>query len=618
MSTKLRSHGKSMVVWVLLAMLVLGLGGFGVTNFSGSIQSIGAVGKTEISVSDYANALRGEMNAATAQIGRPLSLAEAREMGLDRAVQARLFSEAALAEQAGRLALSVGDGEVSRQITAAKAFQGVDGRFDRETYRMAIRQQGYTEAQFETRLRADIARSVLQGAAAAGVQAPAALVDRYTAYLGETRDIAFAEITEADLDVSVGSPDETALTGWYEGHLAEFTRPETREISYVWLTPDMLADTVSLDEAALQAAYEARRDEFVQPERRAVQQLVFPTRAEAEAGMAKIASGAASLTDLALERGLAEADIDLGEVTKDDIGGEAGAAVFAETAPGRVIGPYETDLGPALFRLSGIIAGEETSFAEARADLAAELSIERARRMISDLTTDLEDRLASGATLEDMDSETAMVAGKISLAPDTQDGIAAYESFREAAAKLSAEDFPELLNLEDGGVFALRLDGITAAAPIPFAQARDAVAASWSAAELLRLKAERATAVVAAVAQGQSLGAQGLLVTQASALTRGGYLAGAPADLADLAFATAPGQAAQSSEGARVFVLESRAVHPVDTADPEIAALGEMLQSRLGQSIAGDMIELYARAAQLEAGITLDSTAIAAVQAQMQ
>ena len=43
-----------------------------------------------------------------------------------------------------------------------------------------------------------------------------------------------------------------------------------------------------------------------------------------------------------------------------------------------------------------------------------------------------------------------------------------------------------------------------------------------------------------------------------------------------------------------------------------------MLQSRLGQSIAGDMIELYARAAQLEAGITLDSTAIAAVQAQMQ
>ena len=71
MSTKLRSHGKSMVVWILLAMLILGLGGFGVRNFSGKIQTVGTVGETEISINDYARALRAEMNAAQAQIGRP-------------------------------------------------------------------------------------------------------------------------------------------------------------------------------------------------------------------------------------------------------------------------------------------------------------------------------------------------------------------------------------------------------------------------------------------------------------------------------------------------------------------------------------------------------------------
>ena len=98
MSNKLRSHGKSVVVWVLLAMLVLGLGGFGMTNFGGRTTAIGSVGETEISVNDYARALRDEMNAATAQIGRSFTIAEAKQMGLDRQVQGRMFGQAAVSE----------------------------------------------------------------------------------------------------------------------------------------------------------------------------------------------------------------------------------------------------------------------------------------------------------------------------------------------------------------------------------------------------------------------------------------------------------------------------------------------------------------------------------------
>lgn len=617
MSTKLRSHGKSMVVWVLLAMLVLGLGGFGVTSFNGRIQTIGAVGGTEIGVSDYANALRGEMNAATAQLGRPLSLAEAKSLGLDRAVQARLFNEAALAEQASRLALSVGNDVVRKEITGASAFQGPDGKFDREAYREMLRRQGYTETSFEARLRTDIARSLLQGAAAGGASVPQPLIDTYLAFLGETRDLAFAEVSEADLSAPPPSPDEAALKAYYEAHIADFTRPETREITYVWLTPEMLKDKAGIDEARLRAAYDERRAEFVQPERRLVLQLVFPTRAEAEAGMAKIAAGEASLTELALERGLAEADIDLGAVTEDEIGGEAGAAVFALQMPD-VIGPYETDLGPALFKLVGIEPGEETSFEAARADLETELAMERARRMIADMSSDLEDRLASGATLEEMEAETEMVLGRISLAPDTSDGIAGYESFRDLAAKLTAEDFPELVNLEDGGVFAARLDAITPAAPIAFDEARAAVAEAWLSEAVSQQKAARAAQLAEAVKAGQSLGAQGLLVTQVSALARGGFVEGAPQALSNAAFETEPGTAQVLREGNRVFVLEARSVTPADLASPEMTQLAGLLKSQLGQSMGDDLIDLYARAAQAEAGITLDATAINAVQAQMQ
>ena len=52
----LRTKGKSTIVWVLMGMLVLGLGGFGVTNFGGGQTEVGRVGDTTITASDYARA----------------------------------------------------------------------------------------------------------------------------------------------------------------------------------------------------------------------------------------------------------------------------------------------------------------------------------------------------------------------------------------------------------------------------------------------------------------------------------------------------------------------------------------------------------------------------------
>ena len=51
-------------------MLVVGLGGFGVTNFGGSLTSIGKVGDRSLTVTDYAHSLQQEV-AAFSQRVRP-------------------------------------------------------------------------------------------------------------------------------------------------------------------------------------------------------------------------------------------------------------------------------------------------------------------------------------------------------------------------------------------------------------------------------------------------------------------------------------------------------------------------------------------------------------------
>ena len=105
----MRGKGKQTIVWLLMGMLVLGLGGFGVTNFSGGTADVGAVGDVEISSQDYARALRTEIQGFAAQTGRQLTPAEAKSIGLDQAALSRLYVAAALEDEARRIGLSVGD-----------------------------------------------------------------------------------------------------------------------------------------------------------------------------------------------------------------------------------------------------------------------------------------------------------------------------------------------------------------------------------------------------------------------------------------------------------------------------------------------------------------------------
>ncbi|HRM73898.1 MAG TPA: SurA N-terminal domain-containing protein, partial [Paracoccus sp. (in: a-proteobacteria)] len=396
----MRGKGKSTIVWLLMGMLVLGLGGFGVTNFSGGSADIGSVGEVEISANDYTRTLRAEMQEFSARTGRQVTAAEAKAIGIDQAALARLYTTAALEAEAQRLGVSVGDKPVLEQITAVPAFRGLDGKFDRKVYSDTLRREGMTEAEFEHDLRMDEARQILQRATLAGVTAPAPVTALTQQWLLETRDIAWTELTTADLAAPVALPDQATLEAWHQANADRFTAPEIRKISYVWLTPEMLEDKVELDEQALRDLYQERIDEYEQPERRMVERLVFPSMEAAEQAKARLDSGEVNFEQLAGERGLALSDIDLGEVAQADLGA-AGEAVFALDQPG-IAGPAASDLGPALFSMNAILEPVSIPFEQARDDLRVEAAVDRARRQIEDQSGDFSDLLAGGATLEDM------------------------------------------------------------------------------------------------------------------------------------------------------------------------------------------------------------------------
>ncbi len=601
-------------VWVILLLLIVGLAGFGATNFGGGIQSVGRVGETEIDLSRYGRELQQELRAASAEAGRTVTLTEAQGFGIPQAVLSRMVSLAALEDEAAALGLSVDDEVVREQILEIPSFQGVDGTFDREAYSFVLEQSGLSVAEFEARVRAETSASIIQNAVSSGIGFPPAFTDAIYAYAREARDATWARLTPEDLTGDLPAPTDADLQAFHDANPQLFTLPETRAITYAWLTPDMLLDTLPPDEDALRGIYEDRIDEFVQPERRLVERLVFSTEDAAREALARIAAGETTFDALVEDRGLTLDDIDLGDVSEADLG-EAGAAVFALAEPG-VAGPAPTSLGPALFRVNAILAPREVSFEEAREELLPEVQQDRARRYIQDGIESYDDLLAGGATLEELAAETEMELGQIDWSAEVSEGIAAYDGFRAAAEAVQDGDFPEVIELDEGGVFAIRLDEIRPPALQPLDEVRDAVEAAWREQAVADRLAEQAEALAEELRGGREMASLRATLGTDRGITRDSFVEDTPESFVAEVFEMEPGEIRVLPDDTGAWIVRLDQVTPADQDAPTAVALKQLFAQQATQAAADDVLNAFAQALVAQKGVEINQSAINAVHAQ--
>jgi peptidyl-prolyl cis-trans isomerase D len=597
-------------VWVLMGMLILGLGGFGAINLSGNVRSIGSVGDKSIPVDQYARQLQQEIRAIEAQTGESLSFARAQEIGLDRAVLQRLVRNRALDNEAGQLGLSIGDETLSKQIMAISAFQGIDGKFDREGYRFALQNSGLSEAEFEASLREEAARTLLQGAIVDGVRMPRIYAETLMSYLGEKRSFAWAKMDPAQLEEPVPAPSDEELRAFYDANSDAFMLPASKRITYAWLAPEALIDDVEVPEDELKREYDNRADEYQKPQRRLVERLVFANAEAADQAAAALQSEETTFEALVEDRGLSLADIDLGDVGRLELD-SAGEAVFGAEV-GEVVGPLDTDLGPALFRVNGVLPAQNTSFEDARPALQQELAAARAVRAVEARAQDLDDQLAGGVTLEELAEQTKMTLGQIDWTEDSSDGIAAYADFRQAAAALSDNDFPKIAQLDDGGVYAMRLDEALPERPIPFDEAKQDVRAAWKQDQIRQALVARAEALAPELTGPTAFTEAGFDVVIEEDLTRNSFVDGTPEGFMETVFQMAPGdvEVLDGDEGVVIVRLDN--VVAAD-ADDATEAVMDQITEQLDQALAQDLFDIFAQDVTRRGEPQIDQRAVTAV-----
>lgn len=621
MLTSLRSGKSNGFVWVILILLIIGLAGFGIggSGAGGASTAVASVGDADVTVDEYVRAYNQENQRIAQQFRRALTPEEIRLFGVDQQVLSQLLNGAALDGEAARLGISVGDETVRTRLMRTQAFRGIDGNFDETAYEFALQQSGLNPAEYDNIVRGETTRQVLQAAIMAGVNAPDTAAEAIVSFLGQNRRVNWVRLNATHLDTPVGAPSDAQLQEFYEANPADYTLPETRDITYAYVTEAMLAETMEISDAEVREIYDERINEFRAPARRLLDRIVFGTADEARAAKARIDEGTAGFEDIATERGLETDDMDLGEVVEGDLNADERALIFAAEDLG-VYGPVTSDLGPALYRINAILDETLVTFDAARDELSTEVALERAADQIAAEFDVVEDLLAGGATLEEVAAETLLELGSMSLTADTTDGVAADQAFRDEALSADEGEERDPINLTDG-LAVIRVNEIKAPALQPLETIKLRLAEAWRLAETEAQITNLGTVLKDRIDGGESLGdvaaTYNLVMVEDGPLGRNGIIEDTPPEFVAAIFNADLNDIVVVPDSGSVLIGQIIEIIPEDMTSEDVAQPLSLFSRELDAATANDIFAYFTQGLQDEAGISVNQSLITNIQNQL-
>src|SRR5438874_7739007 len=207
------------VLVVVMGLLVVSFAIWGIGDiFRGFGRSTFAkIGHTEISIEQFRDLYRDRLQRYSRQIGRNITLDQARAAGLDRGIISQIIAEFVIDERVRQLRLAVSDAEISRRITTDPTFQGSNGQFDRQRFEGVLRQAGFTEPRFVAEQRREILRRQLAGTIIGPSVAPRAAVEAADRYHNEQRRIEYVLFDRAQAG-EVPAPAPEVLASYFDEH----------------------------------------------------------------------------------------------------------------------------------------------------------------------------------------------------------------------------------------------------------------------------------------------------------------------------------------------------------------------------------------------------------------
>jgi peptidyl-prolyl cis-trans isomerase D len=343
---------------------------------------------------------------------------------------------------------------------------------------------------------------------------------------------------------------------------------------------------------------------------------------EATAARARIASGL-SFDDLAKERKLAAADVELGMVSKSSILDPAVADAAFALPSGEVSQPVQGRFGVALVKVGAIQSAVQPSYESVAQDLKREIATERARDQVASLRDKMEDERGGGASVLEAAQKLGLAATTIEAVDRTGQMPNAQPANIPPGLDVVAQAFNSDVGVDNepisfrGGYVWYDVLGITPPRDRSLEEVKGQVEARWREDQLASRLRTKATELVQKLGQTGNLADEaaniGAKVETATGLKRGGSVSGLTSGAIAAVFRTAKdgvGQVEGRNDGERiVFRVTDITVPPVDFASEETKKLKESLQ----RALSDEQLAQYVTKLEKEIGTSINEAAFAQV-----
>lgn len=489
MLRELRQKASNLVVKIILGLLVISFGAWGVGDmlkFRSGDLPVAEIGSREITRGELEDEVRREIARLNPQFGNQLTPDTARMLGLPRSILGRMINQSLLLKEADGLDVAVSDNLVRDQVHANPMFRSNlgAGGFDREKFQSVLYRVGMTEGQYIAELRKEIARAQLTDSVETGVVAPDVFADLVYRFREEQRvaETLFVNDSAAQL---ASQPTDDDLKAYYKDHPAPFTAPEYRAITLAVLHASDLADPAAVTEEQIKKAFEDHADTLGVPEKRKLQQMFLPDKATADKARAAIMEGHDFLAVAKDMAGMDADGVNLGEVTKSDVLEEIAKAAFSAPA-GAITDPLPGPGGAGFYlvKVVSVTPGHQPKLEDVKDQLRQRVAKEKSIDALYALVNKLEDEMGKTGSLDEaartLNIKTVKIAG-LDRAGKTPDGKPAAglpegdEPIITTAFDTESGTDSTIRELGDSAFFALHVDGVTAPALRPFDSVKDKV-----------------------------------------------------------------------------------------------------------------------------------------------
>ena len=484
----IRKRTGSIVVKGLAGLLIISFGAWGVGDFiQGGISEdvVAEVGNIEISPFQVETQITRELNKLQQQSGLRLDRQQLKAFGLSENIIQGLITKVALDLEVKKMGLLISEELVATNIRNNPLFGGLAGDFDRDRFNQMIRANGFTENNFIDEVTRDLGRGQLLSSFAS-IKFPSKLAQDVFKIENQKRTMKTFKVTDLN-QIGIPKASDTKIREFFEKNKEMFINPETRDISYLYLSIDQVAPEIAVSETELIEYFEDKQDEFSKKERRQIRQFILNDAEVAERAEAELKSGKTFGFVAKKFAKLEKLELDLGFVDRTDLPiNEVANAVFS--MPNSGIAPVvKTAFGWHFLEVIKIEKADKKTLEDVRALIIPIIQREKASDSLFELANRTEDSLGSGASLEEAAEEIGLNMRSISKidrsgkAPNKKEAetIPSKIQFLEIAFSTELGTESLLIEVGEDGYFILRVDNIIEGTVPPLSSIQSKVTDAW-------------------------------------------------------------------------------------------------------------------------------------------